>query len=431
MHCQKMLGRAAAARSGACPSHIRRLRRPLSSFAELRTSHVHVGRTAAALRTYDRLHGDLLVPREFIVPDDPEWQPDCHGHALGHHLHQARGITKYEALSRHSTTFEEAFRGRRGLVTSDDLAYIVESVAEGVGSTHQWDDVVQPQMQRFFDERQAEATCPEDAEDLFEFGLGMMLEDENEMLEDIVFRGHFVSGYPERVDWLRERGVDSSHVMSGSHLPGAWRGECAWGHCDGDESLHHILCLESKCSEGISWLHTQPYFTEQQKDRMLRELKKEFGRLRPDQDGRIDTSQVPQLARSLMTIAEQHGARCWWDDENEYWESQYWDESELEGRRERPDIEDAWGLFSWIADLERDLANPWGEAGGRYRDKEGEIISSPLWEREKKDRTSAEGIASLRFSCHDTPGYERRLPLQKGTVEPLGGSWGRSEWVPL
>ena len=32
------------------------------------------------------------------------------------------------------------------------------------------------------------------------------------LLQDIVFRGHFVSGYPERVDWLRERGLDSAPV---------------------------------------------------------------------------------------------------------------------------------------------------------------------------------------------------------------------------
>ena len=454
-----MLGRGAVARPAACPRLTCRLARPFNTGASLQSTITrHHKLTAASLKTYDRLHGDLLVPRGFVVPSDPEWQPDCHGHRLGHHLHQVRKTLP-------------ATRGLAG--ASDDVAYIVR-VAEEKGSVHQWDDVVRPKLQRYFDERQGAASCPDWAHDLFEFGLGWLLAAYDirlppttdagceivcdtdaevvalrKVLQDIVFRGHFVSGYPERVDWLRERGLDSAHMIdSRDHgaiaLPGSWRGQCPWGWCDGDESLHHMLCLESKLEWGSSSLHTQPYYTKQQKDQMRRELEQAFRRLKPGQDGQIDRSQVPQLVRSVAAIAKEHDAYYW--DEHAFVDGldEYTYDVNTHTSSREYTYDDAWDVFAWVTEIDHDGPNPWGEAAGpyMYRDEQGRIISSPLWEAQKEHRTSAEGIASLRFSRHDTPGYERWVPMQTDAVDTMSlaaddslsliqGRWCRGEWVPL
>ena len=436
-----MLGRAAAARAAAGPRLICRLGGAFSTGASLQsTINRQHELTATSLRTYDRLHGDLLVPRGFVVPSDPEWHPDCHGHRLGHHLHQVREAVPATGLAG----------------ASDDVAYIVR-VAEEKGSTHQWDDVVRPKLQRYFDERQEAATCPEvAAHDLFEYGLGRLLAAYDtdaevvalrNVLYDIVFRGHFVSGYPERVAWLRERGLDSAHMIDSRDdgaiaLPGSWRGQCAWGWCGGDESLHHMLCLESKLESGSSSLHTQPYYTKQQKDQMRRELEREFRRLKPGQDGQIDRSQVPQLVRSLAAIAKEHDAYYW--DEHAFVDGldEYTYDVNTHTSSREYTYDDAWDVFAWVTQIDHDEPNPWGEPGGRDRDEQGRIISSPLWEYQKEYRTSAEGIASLRFSRHDTPGYERWVPMQTDGVDTtslaaddslslIEGRWCRGEWVPL
>lgn len=352
------------------------------------TTSKHTTLTEVSLRTYTRLHGDALVPRSFVVPDDPEWQPECHGHELGRHLHSSSPALRSYCLATYNT------------------------------STHMWTDVVKPRLQRYFEQRQAEAkqNNPDYADELFEFGLGGLISERwpftdvevvevaqlSSQLQDIIYRGHFVSGYPERVEWLMERGVDVSSCMP-EELPGAWdHTACPWGWCQGDESEHYMRCLESKSYAGTSSLHAQPYYTQEDKEQMFEQLQKRYNKLNHlNQDGRINADQVEQLVPQLAEIADAYGVP-WWDHSSqelfiEVLETEY---------ANHPSLEEIWKEFSESADLEMS-ENPWGEAGGRYRDERGVIISSPMWEEEKAYRTSAEGLASLRFSCHDTPGYER------------------------
>ena len=366
-HMQMLSRIGAITGQGARSGHVRRF--TTSSLCAL---------TQASLRTYQLLHGDALVPRKFVVPEDPEWQPECHGIELGRLL---RGVPL-------------------------DATYNT--------STHQWDAVVQPELQRYFEQRQADPWLqenPEYADELCEFGLGMLISFPDmalhNVLQDIIFRGHFVSGYPERVEWLRNRGVDVEHCGP-EELPGAWNSTaCPWQWCDGDESLHYMLCLESKYSSGSSWSHTIPCFSKQQQNRMFSQLQGHFNMLdKLDKDGRINADQVGRLVQLLTEIAVAYGVHGW--DETQYAEL-------LEYKYDNhPDVEEAWEEFRWLVDIDMEMGNPWGEVGGRYRDNDGAIISSPMWEGEKAYRTSPEGLASLRFSCHDTPGY-----VQRG------------EWVPL
>lgn len=339
------------------------------------TVHDKDTQTRASLRTYDQLHGDTLVPHSFVVPKDPEWPPECHGYELGRHLQEGPLKTN------HATS-----------------------------TLHQWEDVVKPRLQRYFEQRQDDPWLqdnPDYADDLFEFGLGWLVsmcptDPEVAALHKIVqHRGHFVSGYPERVAWLRKRGVDSNTCTPGD-LPGAWdHTDCPWQWCRGDESLHYMLCLESKICCGSSWAHTTPYYTKQQKERMFLELQRHFNKLDHElgQGGQINVDQVGKLVQSVTEVAVAYKVSGW--DEVEYAELL---ETEYANR---PNLEEVWMEFSTLVDLDMNMGNPWEEAAGRYRDTNGLIISSPMWEHEKAYRATAEGLASLRFSCHDTPGYMR------------------------
>jgi len=50
------------------------------------------------LLTYESIHGDMLIPADFIVPHDDEWDKEIHGMKLGKKVHHIRFQNQYKTF---------------------------------------------------------------------------------------------------------------------------------------------------------------------------------------------------------------------------------------------------------------------------------------------------------------------------------------------
>lgn len=332
---------------------------------------------ALSLRTYKELHHDLCIPETFVVPEDLEWHRACWGFALG--------------------------------AAADDGG---SSTART--ETHQWNDIVMPKLQKYYDARQAEGLL-EHGEDQWE---GVRFESEytlgwawgythstglGDILDDIIYKGHYVSGYPERVDWLKTRGIETFHEDV----------SCPWGHCDDDEKLHIMLCQESKINYGVSSKHYAPPYTDEFLTELAASVRKSFCEAAGVEiESKKPSTENCMLRRDALETFFDHLLKDLNDtgnlhsfDDFIYFIDEFYDQECVDDEKQESYSLEEVQDFVRLAGVDGGLYGSDGDVWQHHRDEELNITSSPGWEAEKARRTSKEGIAMLRFSEHNVPGY--------------------------
>ena len=167
--------------------------------------------TTAALQTYLDLHGDLRVPKGFVVPAKAhQWPEACWGMTLGETVCNIRS-KQYFVKDRPE---------RREWL--DSVGFVWDELA------HRWAEEVQPALQTYSDEHghlrvstgfvvPAKAPWPKACR-------GMRL---GETVSNIRSKHHFVKGKPERREWLDSMGF----VWTSMRVGGPRKGKperCEW-----------------------------------------------------------------------------------------------------------------------------------------------------------------------------------------------------------